>query len=344
MSPPAAGSSWWDRQRNYFPLLLLCLALALPPAPLTAQNPGEEGPPDGSTWSIVALDPQSGDVGVAGASCFPGAIDAIAALVPGRGAAATQAEFDLDNRNRVFQLLQEGRSAPEIVSAVTASSVDPGAARRQYGIVTLGEGAVQTAGFTGSETFPWAGHEQDQSAAVAVQGNILEGEAVVARALSTFVSPANVDPSLAERLMRGLEAGSEAGGDRRCNEGDARQTASAAFIMVAQGHQRPYTTEDLGITEAGEPNTPWLYVSVTEPIGGDNAVPALRRAYDAWRAESAATATTAQPTSAPAPTPTVPAPSPSGALPGDALLVAMAVFTALVMVAAILWARRRPRP
>src|SRR5438552_992544 len=50
-----------------------------------------------STWSIVAVDPKTGDVGVAGASCVPQThVDAIAALVPGKGAAAIQAFWDLE--------------------------------------------------------------------------------------------------------------------------------------------------------------------------------------------------------------------------------------------------------
>jgi len=59
-----------------------------------------------STWTIVAVDETTGDVGVACASCVPDThADALAALVPGRGAAATQAQFALENRNIVFQLL-----------------------------------------------------------------------------------------------------------------------------------------------------------------------------------------------------------------------------------------------
>ena len=61
-----------------------------------------------TTWSVVGVDPETGDVGVAVASCVPRHGDAVAALVPGKGAAATQAGFDVRNRNRVFELLQEG--------------------------------------------------------------------------------------------------------------------------------------------------------------------------------------------------------------------------------------------
>ena len=59
-----------------------------------------------STWSIVALDPETGDVGAAGASCVPVNATVLAALVPGHGAAAIQAEFDIENRDRAFELLE----------------------------------------------------------------------------------------------------------------------------------------------------------------------------------------------------------------------------------------------
>ena len=54
---------------------------------------------DMTTWSVAAIDPVTGDVGVAAASCVPSFADALAALVPGKGAAETQAGFDIDNRN-----------------------------------------------------------------------------------------------------------------------------------------------------------------------------------------------------------------------------------------------------
>ena len=63
---------------------------------------------DMTTWSVAAIDPATGDVGVAGASCVPTHADALAALVPGKGAGATQAAFDVDNRNVVYAAIQEG--------------------------------------------------------------------------------------------------------------------------------------------------------------------------------------------------------------------------------------------
>src|SRR5262245_12352548 len=127
-----------------------------------------------STWTIVAVDPKTGDVGVAGATCLPSTYaDAIAALVPGKGAAAVQAFWDLDNRNKVVALLREGKSADEILHEVTNPSFDSGFNDRQYGVITMSRGTAKVAAFTGKETFAWSGSEQDISRAVTVQGNIL---------------------------------------------------------------------------------------------------------------------------------------------------------------------------
>lgn len=239
----------------------------------------------GSTWSIVAVDPATGMVGVAAASCVPFAIEALAALVPGRGAAATQAEFSLENRNTVFTLLKEGQAAAEIVATVTAPSNDAQAAGRQYGVVTLEAAGVEAVGFTGEGNMNWAGDQQNEAAGVSVQGNILAGEAVVSEALAAFTA-ADLGPvALPDRLMRALEAGSAQGGDSRCNRNGIQQTASTAFILVAQPDQPPYAAEKMGQNEFGQAGVPWLYLSVTERPGQANPLLELRRQYDAWRAE-----------------------------------------------------------
>ena len=102
--------------RQYALLLdLLALLLLIQRETVTA----ETGKYQGSTWSIIAADPTTGDVGIALASCVPVHADAVAALVPGKGVASAQASVDLRNRDRVFDLLLAGRTADEIVAEVT---------------------------------------------------------------------------------------------------------------------------------------------------------------------------------------------------------------------------------
>jgi len=246
-----------------------------------------------TTWSVAAIDPATGDVGVAAASCVPSFADALAALVPGKGAAATQAGFDIDNRNVVYRALQEGLTAEEVVERVTDPAVDSLTDRRQYGVVTLNDGAVHVAGFTtptrlGTTGEPeptrWAGVMGDPRWGVPVQGNTLVSERVVADGLEAFRwdDPTGFN-TLPDRLMRALEAGSWAGGDVRCNDETTRQTAAMAFIVVARGTDPPYATESIGMSDQGTDSAPWLSISVRGERGGDNPLLELRLRYDRWR-------------------------------------------------------------
>lgn len=247
-----------------------------------------------TTWSVVAVDPLSGDVGVASASCVPSFADALAALVPGKGAAATQASFDIDNRNVVYEAIKEGLNAEQVIARVTDPSVDQETDRRQYGVVTLSDGVVHTAGFTapsregtteGTDGIKrWAGVMAHAGMGGTVQGNTLVNEAVVADGLEAFgwEDPTGFN-ELSDRLMRALEAGSVAGGDVRCNNETTRQTAAMAFILVARGGDEPYATREIGMSDQGTSTAPWLAISVRGERGGDNPLLELRLKYDQWR-------------------------------------------------------------
>lgn len=247
-----------------------------------------------TTWSVVGVDPETGDVGVAVASCVQSFGDAVAALVPGKGAAATQAGFDIENRNRVYEAIQEGLTAEEVIARVTDPAWDDELERRQYGVVTMHDGFVRTAGFTtptrqglieGEDgTARYAGVMADASRGVSAQGNTLVSSEVVQWPLDAFrwEDPAGFN-TLADRLMRALEAGSIAGGDVRCNQGSIRQTTSMAAILVARGTDPPYAAENIGMTDAGTPNAPWLALSVRTERLEENPLLELRRQFDAWR-------------------------------------------------------------
>ena len=248
---------------------------------------------DMTTWSVVAADPKTGDVGIAMASCVANTLaDGLAALVPGKGAAATQAAFDIDNRNRVYNALKEGASAEEVIRRVSDPAADAKLGSRQYGVVTISNGIAHTAGFTGQPMLAgdttggrtWASVHGDSAMGVSVQGNTLASHQVVDNALAAFEwnDPAGFN-QLSDRLIRAVEAGSAAGGDVRCNNATTRQTAATAMILVARGTDQPYAAEKIGMSDQGTPNAPWLAISVTLAKGGDNPLLALRQRYDAWR-------------------------------------------------------------
>jgi uncharacterized Ntn-hydrolase superfamily protein len=273
---------------------LSALMVAVPLAACAADRVTYPTEMEMTTWSVVGVDAKTGDVGVAVASCVPSHGDAVAALVPGKGAAATQAGFDLKNRNKVFDAIKQGLTAEEVIAQVTNPTWDSQTDRRQYGVVTMHNGFVRTAGFTtptrqgttaGEDGVArFAGVMADPSRGVSAQGNTLASAEVVQRPLETYRwdDPAGFN-TLADRLMRAIEAGSIAGGDVRCNQGSVRQTTSMAAILVARGSDPPYATENIGMTDAGTSKAPWLNLSVRVDRGGENPLLDLRRQSDKWR-------------------------------------------------------------
>jgi len=237
-----------------------------------------------ATWSIVAVDPLTREVGVAGASCTARS-DGIAGLAPGKGALAAQGSTNAAARDRALRELRAGATPAMILAIVATPRYDPnglmsGLDYRQYGIAALDAPA---ANFTGARTFAWAGALRGPN--VTVQGNILRSPQVVGAAMAAFHAPSRVKtPDLADRLMAALEAGARQGGDRRC-AGDL--TALSAFIKVA-GPNDPAGRPRLDLV-ARVPDPPksgtfrlfWqLWVRPEQAEGRRNPVATLRAAYD----------------------------------------------------------------
>jgi uncharacterized Ntn-hydrolase superfamily protein len=170
-----------------------------------------------ATYSLVARDPQNGDLGVAVQSKFL----AVGAVVPwaqaGAGAVATQAMANIRFGPDGLALLASGLSADEVIAQLLAA--DPAAEDRQLGIVdALGRAAAHT----GSRCFSWAGHIVGDG--FCAQGNILAGENVLVAMADVFRSTPG---ELAERLLAALAAGEAAGGDRRGRQSAALYVARA---------------------------------------------------------------------------------------------------------------------
>jgi uncharacterized Ntn-hydrolase superfamily protein len=246
-----------------------------------------------ATWSIVATDPETSEVGIAGASCI-GGVNVIGGLVPGHGAIAAQGITNAVARQRGEELLAAGESPQQVVAEITSDAFDPsawwsitsGAQVRQYGVVALGfESAA--ASYTGRRTLSWAGSEQ--AAGVSVQGNLLAGPGVVAAALARFQQlQGDCRSMLHDRLVEALEAGAKAGGDRRC---EPALGALSAFLEIA-GPDDPVGAPSLRlvVTPPFEPERgiPTLLRQLFWPERGsdyENPVKKLRAMYDEWRRE-----------------------------------------------------------
>jgi uncharacterized Ntn-hydrolase superfamily protein len=139
--------------------------------------------PRPSTFSIVAADPESGEVGVAVASRF----FAVGTVVPharaGVGAVATQSYANTDFGPHGLSLLSHGNPPKQVLEVLLGN--DKGRTRRQVGLVTA-EG--KSASYTGSDCNAWAGGRSGPN--YAVQGNILTGEKVVVEMEKAFLSTA----------------------------------------------------------------------------------------------------------------------------------------------------------
>jgi uncharacterized Ntn-hydrolase superfamily protein len=188
------------------------------------------------TFSIVGRD---GDAyGVAVASKFLAVGSAVPAAAVGVGALATQAYANLAYRPDGLQLLREGLSAPEVVSALTRQ--DDGRDQRQVGVVSARDAAT----FTGEGCTDWAGGRAGDD--YAVQGNILVGEPVVVAMEQAWLS--HRDLPLGRRLLSALASGDEAGGDRR-----GRQSAALLVVRPGAGYGGDDTELDLRVDDHADP-------------------------------------------------------------------------------------------
>ncbi|MBM7805816.1 putative Ntn-hydrolase superfamily protein [Geodermatophilus bullaregiensis] len=178
------------------------------------------------TFSVVARDPGTGDMGIAVSSCILAVGRAVPSARPGVGVVAVQARSPRGLGQVLLGGLAEGTAPAVLVrrAAHAAEDVD-----RQIAVLGA-DGAV--AADTGPGSFPVSGHLVGEG--WSVQGNMLASPEVLpamARAHEAARGP------LADRLLAALTAGQDAGGDLR-----GRQ--SAALLVVSGG---PASEEDDGV-------------------------------------------------------------------------------------------------
>ena len=158
------------------------------------------------TYSILARDPDTGLFGLAVASKFF-AVGAICPWSGGpHGAAMSQALPNPELGHRALGLLAEGHRAADAVAML--QGMDQGITQRQFHVLDAKGGA---AAHTGAECIDWCGHVS--GANVSVAGNMLAGPAVVADTMTAWQDRA--DLPIVERLIAAMQAGEDAGGDKR---------------------------------------------------------------------------------------------------------------------------------
>lgn len=213
-----------------------------------------EGPdPWFGTFSIIAFDPATNELGVGVQSRAFGAGAAVPYAKPGVGAVATQASANRSYGPKAIALLEQGLSPAEVVKRITDD--DPGRDTRQVAVIdTKGRSAV----YTGKRVIDrnsdprdlvhlggYAGHVTGEN--FSAQGNTLASAAVVEAMANAYRTGKG---SMAERLMDALDAG-------QANGGDTRGMQSAGILVVrplpANSDSTVERIVDIRVDDAAEP-------------------------------------------------------------------------------------------
>ena len=226
------------------------------------------------TFSIIAVDSITGEVGAAGATCVDGiaqwgGIQLLNKIIPGKGGVNAQAWICLNphiNLDNAMTQMDDGLSPQEIIDwlvlndACNSQNFNP--EYRQYGVVDFNaNGSPRTAAFTGSNTDDFKGHRV--GADYAIQGNILLGAEVLDGMEDGFN---NTTGSLAQKLMGAMQGANMPGADQRCL---ARGTSStSAFLRVYK------PTDDVA--------DPYLELSILEMPFGEEPIDSLQNLFTTW--------------------------------------------------------------
>jgi len=228
-------------------LIALCVLL-LAASPASAA--GLDQSPTVSTFSIVAIDPANGDLGIAVASRYFSAGSVVPWAMAGVGAVATQAVVNVGYGQQGIDLLRQGLTAQQVLARLLAEDTFPGKDGRQVAIIDA-HGNIAT--YTGPKAPAWAGDRQGKT--WSAQGNILVGPQVPEAMGKAFEATPG---ELAERLYAALKAGDDAGGDSRGHQ-------SASMLVVRKQGGRNIN------------NDRYLYLNVDD---NPQPFPELRRLLD----------------------------------------------------------------
>ncbi len=221
---------------------------------------------EGDTFSIVAYDKNTGQVGGAGCSCvsYSGGIDFLSDLITDGtnnsdnivGAIHSQAAYNASTQTIARNRMLAGDTPQEIIDATVAA--DGSSASRQYGVVGAKPYNAGAAGHTGTSNGNYANDIQydDANFTISIQGNILDTSAnggrddILNDMQDAFL---NTDGTLADRLMAALQGAKRVGGDNRCqSRGNSGRTA---FVQVlSPGETSPGLVYDVGDNTAAVAN------------------------------------------------------------------------------------------
>ncbi|APF17010.1 protein of unknown function DUF1028 [Caldithrix abyssi DSM 13497] len=209
-------------------LIILIFTLTLPGQTIN-------GEPLTHTFSIVAIDQENGEMGVAVQSHWFSVGSIVAWAEAGVGVVATQSLVNVSFGPRGLELMKAGKSPQQALDELLSS--DPGAAYRQ---VALLDAQGRVAAHTGDKCIADAGHIIGEG--FSVQANMMLNKKVVPAMEKAFK---NSKGPLAERLMAAMKAAQEAGGDIR-----GQQSAAIKIVKIkASGKPWEDTVLDLRVED-----------------------------------------------------------------------------------------------
>lgn len=213
------------------------------------------------TFSIAAIDPRTGEVGVAVTTRVPCVGNGVPWVRVGVGAVATQSNTRTEYGNELLDALQKGEAPDVALKRLLAA--DSGAATRQVGVIDTRGRVAQ---HTGTRNSAWAGHRTGTN--YVTQGNILVGPQVLDAVARSFESTEGQPRHLADRLIAAIEAGHAQGGDQR-----HWQRQSAAVVVADPRPNRSRRTDgitaNINVCENPEPVAELrrIYDNISQTLG-----------------------------------------------------------------------------
>lgn len=217
-----------------------------------------------ATWSVAAVNARTGTIGVAAASCS-GGVYGIQTVMPGKGVVIVQAASSNEARQAAVALLREGAPLDAILAKISDPASGYAPERQQYALLSSGAEARPRT-YTGAEVPDAKGSVVGDR--FSVQANTMVSDEVVAKTAAALGAADWADDlSMARALMRAMDAGAAAGGDRRCGKANS----NTAFIAL---HRK-----------TDPENAPWLELAVNGlPAGTESGVAHLDALFAQWLA------------------------------------------------------------
>jgi len=190
------------------------------------------------TFSIVAIDSVTGQIGSAGASCvgssgsYPHGAQILSDVIPGIGVIHTQALWMATNQLHAHNWMMQGLSPQQIIDSLVANDAGSNPTIRQYGIADYNGGHPRSASFTGINC---QNYKNDTNHIYySIQGNILMGQQILDSMQQRFL---NTPGPLSDRLMAALQGAKVIGADTRC--APKNSSSQSSFIRVANINNLP---------------------------------------------------------------------------------------------------------